>query len=52
MELSPQLLNSKVIEQHVEVNPYHRYFTIFKDLFHPEHTTDEAFRDVLLDITF
>jgi len=48
MELSPQLLNSQVIEQHVEVNPYHRYF---KDLFHPDHTTDEAFRDVLLDIT-
>lgn len=51
MELSPQLLNSQVIEQHVEVNPYHRYFTIFKDLFHPDHTTDEDFRDALLDIT-
>lgn len=51
MELSPQLLNSQVIVQHVEVNPYHRYFTIFKDLFHPDHTTDEVFRDALLDIT-
>lgn len=51
MELSPQLLNSQAIEQHVEVNPYYRYFDIFKDLFHPDHTTDEAFRDALLDIT-
>ncbi|WP_342503640.1 iron-dependent peroxidase [Lysinibacillus sp. FSL L8-0126] len=51
MELSPQLLNSQEIEQHVEVNPYYRYFDIFKDLFHPDHTTDEAFRDALLDIT-
>ncbi|MEE3806006.1 iron-dependent peroxidase [Lysinibacillus fusiformis] len=50
MELSPQLLNSQAIEQHVEVNPYYRYFDIFKDLFHPDHTTDEAFRDALLDI--
>ncbi|EAZ84141.1 iron-dependent peroxidase [Lysinibacillus fusiformis] len=51
MELSPQLLNSQVVEQHVEVNPYYRYFQIFKDLFHPDHTSDKEFRDCLLDIT-
>lgn len=51
MELSPQLLNSQIVEQHVEVNPYYRYFQIFKELFQPDDTTDEAFRDSLLDIT-
>lgn len=51
MELSPQLLNAQAVEQHVEINPYYRYFHIFKELFHPDNTSDEALRNYLLDIT-
>ncbi|WP_083227011.1 iron-dependent peroxidase [Lysinibacillus xylanilyticus] len=50
MELSPQLLNAQDIEQHVEVNPYYRYYEIFNNLFHPDNTTNIEFRDYLFDI--
>ncbi|MFJ8462013.1 MULTISPECIES: iron-dependent peroxidase [Lysinibacillus] len=50
MELSPQLLNAQYVEQHVEVNPYYRYFEIFNNLFHPDNTTNIEFRDYLFDI--
>ncbi len=50
MELSPQLLNTQFVEQHVEVNPYYRYFEIFKNLFPPENTSEIELREGLLDI--
>ncbi|MED4552282.1 iron-dependent peroxidase [Lysinibacillus capsici] len=50
MELSPQFLNTQLVEQHVEVNPYYRYFDIFNNLFHPDNTSDRAFREYLFDI--
>lgn len=50
MELSPQLLNAQHIEEYVEVNPYYRYFEIFKGLFHPDHEADLEIREYLLDV--
>ncbi|MFJ8087152.1 iron-dependent peroxidase [Lysinibacillus sp. NPDC095746] len=49
MELSPQLLNAQDVDQHVEVNPYYRYYGIFNGLFHPDNTSDIEFRNYLLD---
>ncbi|WP_409369945.1 iron-dependent peroxidase [Lysinibacillus sp. 38-6] len=50
MELSLPLLNAQFVEQYVEVNPYYRYFSIFKNLFHPNNETNLAFKEYLFDI--
>ncbi|MEK5332338.1 iron-dependent peroxidase [Lysinibacillus sp. FSL W8-0992] len=50
MELSLPLLNAQFVEQHVDVNPYYRYFGIFNNLFHPDNRKDIAFREYFLDI--
>lgn len=50
MELSPELLNSSHVSKEVEVNPYYRFYDMFKDLFHPDAVVDEEFRNVLFDI--
>lgn len=49
MELSPQLLNARHLEQQVEVNPYYRYYEIFKNLFHPDNMNDLELREYFLD---
>ncbi len=49
MELSPQLLNAQQLEQQVEVNPYYRYYEIFKNLFHPDNMNDLELREYFLD---
>ncbi|WP_036130326.1 hypothetical protein [Lysinibacillus sphaericus] len=49
MELSPQLLNAQHLEQQVEVNPYYRYYEIFKNLFHPDNMNDLELREYFLD---
>ncbi|WP_107924610.1 iron-dependent peroxidase [Lysinibacillus parviboronicapiens] len=49
MELSPQLLNAQQLEQQVEVNPYYRYYEIFKNLFHPDNVNDLELRQYFLD---
>lgn len=50
MELSRELLNSTKANKSVEVNPYYRFYEIFKDLFHPEVIIDEQFRNVFFDL--
>ena len=51
MELSCEVLNIRKIEHEVEVNPYYRYYEIFKDMFNINNTEDKEFRDRLFDIT-
>lgn len=50
LELSADLLNFVEIETEVEINPYYRFFTIFKDLFGPDYSAQQELREVLLDI--
>ncbi|WP_042473922.1 hypothetical protein [Bacillus ndiopicus] len=50
MELSPQVLNTTMIEPKVEINPYYRYAEIFNYLFQPDNEADVEIREYLLDI--
>lgn len=50
LELSTEMLNFDEIEAEIEVNPYYRFFAIFKDLFNPNYFENEELRKVLLDI--
>jgi len=52
MELSPLIINTKRIEteEPIEINPYYRYFEIFKELFHPDSEISEDIKDYLLDV--
>ncbi len=50
MELSLPLLNAQFVEQHVDVNPYYRYFGIFNNLFNPDNRKDIEFREYFFDI--
>lgn len=51
MELSNEVLNIRKPEHHVEVNPYYRYYEIFKDMFNINNNEDREFRDKLFDTT-
>lgn len=50
LELSPEMLNFEELEREIEVNPYYRFFSIFKDLFNPNYLHNQELREVLLDI--
>jgi hypothetical protein len=52
MELAFEDLNAKKIDEIliVEINPYYRFFSIFKDLFHINMKESIEFREVLFDI--
>ncbi|WP_210089056.1 iron-dependent peroxidase [Paenibacillus turicensis] len=50
MELSQQDLNGGVIPNVVEVNPYYRFYDIFRDLFDINVTEDVELRYTLFDI--
>lgn len=52
MELSFQNLNEKELEEEtvIEVNPYYRFFNIFKTMFQADFTESIEFREVLYDI--
>ncbi|AMA73485.1 MULTISPECIES: hypothetical protein [Aneurinibacillus] len=50
MELSNELINTRVIEQKVEINPYYRFYDIFRDLFDANNNDDIELRDTLFDI--
>ncbi|MGG1441754.1 iron-dependent peroxidase [Brevibacillus laterosporus] len=50
MELSLENLNAKEIEQTIEINPYYRFYEIFRDLFDPNIETDVELRNSLFDI--
>jgi len=50
MELSNQDINSKQVEAEAEINPYYRFFDIFKELFMPDYDDYQELRGVFLDI--
>lgn len=50
MELSNEDLNFSTVEQRVEINPYYRFYEIFKDMFHLDNHGDRPFRHGLFDI--
>ena len=50
LELSTEMLNFTDIESEIEVNPYYRFFSIFKDLFDPNYVQQQELREVLLDV--
>ncbi|NLD47641.1 MAG: iron-dependent peroxidase [Clostridiaceae bacterium] len=51
MELSNEDINFSDIDKEVEVNPYYRFFEIFRDMFDINYSWDIEFREVLFDIT-
>ncbi|MCX7746234.1 MAG: iron-dependent peroxidase [Clostridia bacterium] len=50
MELSHESINFSKIDQEVEINPYYRFYEIFKDMFNINHVDDVEFRNTLFDI--
>ncbi len=50
MELCNENLNFKEIEPEVELNPYYRFYEIFKGMFHIDNNEDIEFRQTLFDI--
>ncbi|ADO57969.2 hypothetical protein PPM_3767 [Paenibacillus polymyxa M1] len=50
MELSLAELNTSHLEQVVEINPYYRFYSIFRDLFPPDAAEDLELRESLFDI--
>lgn len=50
MEISDTYINCDKVEDEIEVNPYYRYFEIFKDLFNINNEGDIEFRETLFDI--
>ncbi|MGR6545095.1 iron-dependent peroxidase [Paenibacillus tundrae] len=50
MELSLEDLNVREIEQTIEVNPYYRFYSIFKNLFLPDDKEVYELRENLFDI--
>ncbi|MBM7555616.1 hypothetical protein [Halanaerobacter jeridensis] len=50
LELSTEMLNFNEVESEIEVNPYYRFFLIFKDLFDPNYVENQELREVLLDV--
>lgn len=50
MELCSENINESSIEKKVEVNPYYRFYEIFKELFNIDNNKNEEFRNVLFDI--
>lgn len=50
MELSHADLNAAAVEQEVEVNPYYRFYDIFRDLFDPNNAEDSELRETLFDL--
>lgn len=51
MEISFEDLNTKKLEElEVEINPYYRFYSIFKDLFHIDFKEELELREVLLDV--
>jgi hypothetical protein len=50
MELSHSFLNNRVIEREMELNPYYRFYNIFKDLFAADYHDDQELREVAFDL--
>jgi hypothetical protein len=50
MELSSKFINSKTVEDQVEVNPYYRFQDLFQHLFDPNYVEDTELRHSLFDL--
>lgn len=50
MELSHEAINTSVVEQNVEINPYYRFYAIFRDLFDINNHEDMDLKNALFDI--
>lgn len=50
MELSYTFINQMEVEPEVPINPYYRFYDIFRDVFHPDYLDDEPFRNALFDL--
>ncbi|OXM85383.1 iron-dependent peroxidase [Paenibacillus rigui] len=50
MELSNETLNAKTVDKLVEINPYYRFYDIFRDLFDSNNKEDKELRQALFDI--
>lgn len=50
MELSNSFLNTRIIDKEMELNPYYRFFNIFKELFAADYHDDQELRAVAFDI--
>ncbi|NEW09799.1 iron-dependent peroxidase [Paenibacillus sp. SYP-B3998] len=50
MELSHETLNATTVEPSVEINPYYRFYDIFRDLFDINNTEEDELRHTLFDI--
>ncbi len=50
MELSNPALNFTLIDPEVEINPYYRFYALFKDFFDINNPEDLEFRQVFFDI--
>jgi hypothetical protein len=50
MELSHADINFDKVEKEIEVNPYYRFYEIFKDLFNINNQEDIELRETLFDI--
>ncbi len=50
MEVSDACINFDEVEEEIEVNPYYRYFEIFKDLFNINNDEDVELRETFFDI--
>lgn len=50
MELSNENLNFSEIDKNVEINPYYRFYEIFKDMFNINNHEDVELRNTLFDI--
>ncbi len=51
MELSPEEINFTEVPEEIDVNPYYRFYEIFKDLFNPNYLRHQELREVFLDLT-
>lgn len=50
MELSAKCLNFKDLDKSIEINPYYRFFAVFKNLFNVNYNKNEELKGVLFDI--
>jgi len=50
MELSDACINFNEVEEEIEINPYYRYYEIFKDLFNINNEEYIELRETLFDI--
>lgn len=50
MELSQEYINAKFVEQEVEINPYYRFYDIFRDLFDINYSDEMELRQAVFDV--